>query len=470
MLFILVLCLAACSFACPMFVEFFPDPTDVGDEEGEFVEIRLDDFLADSLYVQFEVKSALSFRFPRGANRLLLVHDSLRCPKRDSLVCSSLGVLSLPNSRDSYWRLWAGSCRDSVFLPAPKSGRALQRVAESDDWVFTVGTPGVADPDYELGLEDCGISWSGSAWLPEVGWTLRGFLSGCDSSSGTLEVLDFGSGVGWGRDEEVFSGQFSLTVPARGSAWVRLFLPADAAPTNDTLDTLLVYPGHPPVVITEVHHCPEEPMPEWVEVYNASRYPLPLSRLRFCGRGGAWGGTQDSLQPYESMIVTKDTAGLREQLGFRDVRFAYAAMGFLNNTAGSLLLCFDGSAIDSVSWTKNTVACPSGFDPRVGRAENTPGFQRHSPGPASEEPFTFRLSSRVICKRGSPLRVSVVSEFAVQVQLLDSAGHSVWKTLVPPGANAWQNLPAVERCGVGVCYVSLSVGTFKKVVGVVVRT
>ena len=69
-------------------------------------------------------------------------------------------------------------------------------------------------------------------------------------------------------------------------------------------------------------------MPEWVEVYNASRYPLPLSRLRFCGRGGAWGGTQDSLQPYESMMVTKDTAGLREQLGFRDVRIAYAAMGF----------------------------------------------------------------------------------------------------------------------------------------------
>ena len=70
-----------------MFVEFFPDPTEVGDNEGEFVEIRLDDFRAESLYVSFEQKAPLSFPFPRSANRMVLVHDSTLCPRRDSLAC-----------------------------------------------------------------------------------------------------------------------------------------------------------------------------------------------------------------------------------------------------------------------------------------------------------------------------------------------------------------------------------------------
>ena len=68
--------------ACPMFVEFFPDPTEVPDNEGEFVEIRLDDFRADSLYVSFDQKAPLAFPFPRSANRMVLVHDSTLCPKR----------------------------------------------------------------------------------------------------------------------------------------------------------------------------------------------------------------------------------------------------------------------------------------------------------------------------------------------------------------------------------------------------
>ena len=51
--------LAASVSACPYFVEFLPDPVDVPDKEGEFVEIRLDPaFTADSL--------AFSVRTRRG--------------------------------------------------------------------------------------------------------------------------------------------------------------------------------------------------------------------------------------------------------------------------------------------------------------------------------------------------------------------------------------------------------------------
>lgn len=455
--------------ACPMFVEFFPDPTDVADGEGEYVEIRLDDFRAESLLVSLDLKAPLAFPFPRSANRVALVHDSTACPARDSLACGLLGTYTLPNSRESVWILRSGTCTDSVTIPAPKPGKALQRVGETDEWAFTAGTFGVADPDYELGIRDCGVRLDSAEWREGVGWALRGFLGGCDSSVASLEVLDLGSPGGWRREKVSLSGRFGLEAGAKGSAWVRIALPGDAAPSNDSVDRFLVAEGMSPVALTEIHHCPSEPEPEWVEVYNRSRYALPLSRLRFCGRGGLWGRPADSLRPYESVLVTKDSAELREFLGFRDVRIVQTSMGILNNVSGSLSLCLDSVAVDSAAWTKNTVTCPSGFNPLYALAENTPGYQRPGGKQALEEPFAYKLSSRVVSRRGGPLRVSVESESELLLRLLDSTGHAVWSERIRPMSTSWHEVPAAERCGIGVCYVSMSVGAFEKVVGIVVR-
>lgn len=444
-----------------------PDPTEVSDNEGEYVEIRFDDFLAESLYVKFEDKAPLAFKFP-NAERMILVHDSLFCPKRKNLECKLLGNVSLPNSRTSFWKLWSAGCVDSVMLPVPKAGRAFQRIADSDEWAFSEGTPGVANPDYELGLRDCGIL-GGSAEYSGERWRVRGFLSGCDSLEASLEYLDFESGGGWRFEKISISGQFSVDVKSVGAIWFRMFLPEDAAPANDSLDTLLFLPEKSPVIISEIHHCPQEPMPEWVEVYNKTRYPFPLSRLAFCGRGVAFGGRQDSLRPYESVLVTKDTVGLREQLGFKDVRIFYSSMGYLNNSSGSISLCVGTLVTDSVSWNKKTVACPQGFNPHLSRAENTPGFQRASAENPSDEPFTYKFSSRVVRKNGMPLRVQVVSESSVQMMLLDSSGHRVWKLEIPPESRSWMEVPVQGHCKIGVCYVSLSVGDFERVVGIVLR-
>ena len=87
------LALFSWAFACPVFTEFYPDPKDVSDQEGEYVEIRMDDFRADSLYVQFESKAAMSFAWPE-AERFVLVHDTAKC--LDGVACGSLGKISLP--------------------------------------------------------------------------------------------------------------------------------------------------------------------------------------------------------------------------------------------------------------------------------------------------------------------------------------------------------------------------------------
>ncbi len=400
----------ASAFSCPMFVEFFPDPKNVSDLEGEYVEIRLDEFRGDSLFVRFESREILAFKWPE-AERLVLVHDSSLCPPRKNVACGMLGKVSLPNSRESVWKVWSGVCSDSVTVPQPKPGKSIQRVGLTDEWVYVAGSMGVGDSEYELGVEeDSLLALAGE--LGKQGRLLR---------------------------------------------------------------------------MTEIHHCPEEPMPEWVELYNAGGYALPLQEFRFCDRGGALGNARDSILPYQTMLVSKDTSALREVLGIPDIRMIQVSLGYLNNVEGSLRLCFRNDVIDSVYWNKGTVACPSGFNPLTGKREFTPGFQKkmgsgsaavNAPGTSSgnasgiakeNAPLTYKLSSRVVSKKGSALRIRVESEHDVTLALLDSAGRRVWKSIVSAMSNEWVKVPAQEYLGIGVGYVALSVGEYENVVGILVR-
>lgn len=245
----------------------------------------------------------------------------------------------------------------------------------------------------------------------------------------------------------------------------------------------------PDLYFTEVHHCPAEPEPEWVEVYNASGRPLPVEEYRFCNRAKNWVASQgkaktrrDTIAPYETILFTRDTLLLREYLGFKDVRLIQYAMGYLNNTAGSLAICKGDTVIDSVAWDKSTVACPSGFNPQTGRAENTPGYQGRvdlykgrsadkgeKTQPGNQAPFTFRLSTRVVRVNKTPLRVLVEGDLPVALRLLDSAGREQWKTTVPAHSNAWVNVPLDRLPGIGVAYIALASGRYEQLVGILVR-
>ena len=401
-------CLALFSWAlsCPVFTEFYPDPKDVSDQEGEYVEIRMDDFRAESLYVQFESKAVMAFAWPE-AERFVLVHDTAKCTAealqgasqdlsqelpRASVACGSLGKISLPNSRESVWKVWAGTCNDSVTVPRPKPGKVIQRVGLTDKWEFV---------------------------------------------------------------------DASKAVSVQESA--------------DSLLKNLLTAGTSLLRVTEVHHCPEEPMPEWVELYNSSEYPLPLESFRFCDRGGALGMSGDSIRPYQAVLVSKDTSSLRTALNIPDIRMIQVSLGFLNNTEGMLRLCYRDSVIDSVYWKKGTVSCPSGFNPLSMRREFTPGYLSKNArnvslvGDAAKTPVEYKLSSRVVSKKGAPLRVFVESEYNVTLSLLDSAGRRVWKSVVSALSNEWVKVPVQEYLGIGAAYVSLSVGEYEDVVGILVR-
>lgn len=454
--------------ACPAFVEFLPDPTAVSDQEGEFIEIRLDDYRADSIEINFESQGRVSMPFP-DADRILLMHDGAACPVRERLACAGLGKLSLPNTRISSWKLAAGNCSDSVTLPKPKAGMSLQRVFETAEWVNAEATPGYANPLYEHGVDDCG--WGKvDAEYTASGWKISGELAGCDSSVVFLETLDLALAGGWSRDSLMVRGDFrGRTVESR-SAWIRLTLPEDDYALNNVFDTLLLLPDASPFKVTEIHHCPEEPEPEWVELYNATSHSLPLSEIRFCDRGGAFGVSLDSVRPYETFIVTKDTLSLRSVIGFDDTRLVQVSLGFLNNASGFLRLCFRDEVIDSVGWERRSADCPSGFSPQTGKLENTPGFQgRSQQGKKSQTPFTYKVSSRVVRRGGAPLRVKVEGGRRVNLRLLDSAGRKLWQLHLPEDSNAWWVVPVQENLDVGVGYVSLSEGDYEVVLGILLR-
>lgn len=449
-----------------MFVEFFPDPTDVPDAEGEFVEILLDSaFSADSLYISMDGKG-MAYAYPAGT-RLVLVHDTAGCPRRPGVACHPLGP-SLPNSRASFWTLRAGTCLDSVALDVPKPGKSLQRRGATDVWVFASPTPGFANPAYEVDVHDCGIGQVSVAPGSGTGFVVSGWVEGCAGTDVTLE-WDGLFGRGASRSEEFFAaGRFEREVDAEGGARLALRIPGDDYPANDSWDSLAFVPGRSPLVISEVHHCPAEPEPEWVELYNVSQRPLPLSRFGFCGRGGALGGEADSVLPGSAVLVTKDSAELRAFLGFRDVLVRQVKMGVLSNTGGSLSLCFDSTAIDSVSWDRSTVDCPSGFSPLTQRRDNSPGFVGAARGGAVGE-VEFSLSGRIFRTDGPPPRVRVWSASDSELRLLDSAGRRVWVGSATSNSSVWHEIPLQKFGNVGVNYVSVKSGTFEKVVGIVLR-
>ena len=456
--------------ACPLLVEVFPDPTDVPDQDGEFVEVRLDaTFRADTLTLLMDGKAAVRVPYPEG-NRLVLVHDSAFCPVRENVACAVFKE-SLPNSRESLWKLEAGTCTDSVLVPASKAGKAYQRRSETDDWEFTAATPGFANAGYELGIADCGVGIL--RVVPEetstevVNFRVEGVLEGCDSARVYVGWQDLSAGTE-ASDTLAVSGNFDFEIDSRGSVHLHVSLPEDEYPLNNEIDTLLVVPGKSPLVISEVHHCPQEPVPEWVEVFNASRVAVPLSQVRLCGRGGVLGGSGDSIFPLQAVLLTRDSLELRTQVGFTDVRIVQVALGYLNNTGGSLALCYGGQVIDSVTWDKGTAVCPAGFSPLSGSSENSPGFVRKA-GDKTEAPFSVTLSSRVVRARGVPLRVRVEGEGEVQVRLLDSASREVWNAVAQASSPQWMDVP-VQRLGSrGVNYVAARQGDYEKVVGIVLR-
>ncbi len=468
----------SCSLAmlgCPFFNEFLPDPTEVVDTKGEFVEIRMgSNSIEDTLFVRFENKTELYFTDLK-APRLLLHRDTLECITTELLDCRELRSPALPNTRESYWSLRTKDCVDTAYLPIPKPGKSFQRVDKQyDSWVLTEVSPGDANSQYELDIQDCGIEIQ-RIKQKENRWSVLLKLNLCDSTTVTTQFFPL-----------MLRGKVhQKTLSIKDTIWVDSYfdnpyfrfiaeLNADENKSNNRVDTILYSHHRKPVYITEIHHCPEDPVPEWVEVYNEGNIALALKDFSFQNRGIIYATENDSIYSKESLILTKDTTAFRAAYSIRDISLKRAALGYLKNASDTLVLLYKNSVMDSVTWSKELgIPCPNGFNPLSQKIENTPGFQGSASHTQKDQktPFDFKVNTRILSKTASDqsLRVWIESSDSVFVELLSAQGNLLWSQKQSPFNLNWLYIPLREKGSLGAHYIRLSVGHYEKMVGVILR-
>jgi hypothetical protein len=245
----------------------------------------------------------------------------------------------------------------------------------------------------------------------------------------------------------LFDGEWSVDLagggaelppfPATASLLVEMRTAPDGNPANDSTDTLLVLPGAPPLALTEVAPCPQEPAPEWFEATNATVYPFALAGISVCGET-PWAGT-DTLPVGASVLFTKDSAALRAWLGASDIRVLQIKMPALLNRADTLRLCHNGAPLDSAFWLQSSLCDTS--------LAISPGFVRR------EEERTggkILLNQRVLSlAQKKSFQARVDSPLAGRFRLVSRTGKTLWEAVAKPGE--WTAVGAWRKCGVGVC-------------------
>lgn len=465
--------------ACPYFSEILPDPVDVEDSRGEFIEVRLPaSASSDTLLVLYEEKTLWKGTVRPLAERLLLIRDTLLCTKSERVQCERLAGPALPNGKGMRLFLQNGTCLDSAKTPTPKAGKSLVRSGASwNAWERSEPSPGLPNPLYESGVNDCGIriekiAYEQNSWIGS--WTLEGcdssWISAAFTATYSLESDTLGELLRKGESSEFrfrsASRAFELSVE-----W-----PSDDVPGNDRFDTLIAVPDGFPVRMTEVHPCPEEGIPEWLEIYNSGMREISLSDFSLCeNRKGKF--PDISIDKNESVLLTKDSASLRNLVRTLDVKILQVGMGYLKNSADTLYLCYGNDPVDSVFWGKTAriqSKCPYGFSTLTGRRENSPGFQ--TPGSLAADtalPFDVEWNARIFYRkrRNRPLLIRIRSEEATLVELISGKGELLWKETFDPdvSGNVWRLVPLLEKGIPGPNFLRISQGNREKRIGLVLR-
>lgn len=126
---------------CPYFHEFLPDPTDVPDTQGEYLVVKWENQVVpwDTIYFQMEAQKEFEIYIPRDSlyTELVLHRTPESCLKKKGRICLPLTSAALPNSKESVWRLRAGDCRDTAYLPVPKPGKSIYLI-EPEEKIDTI--------------------------------------------------------------------------------------------------------------------------------------------------------------------------------------------------------------------------------------------------------------------------------------------------------------------------------------------
>ena len=448
----------ALASGCPLFSEFLPDPQELPDSAGEFVEIYWEASAApwDTLLVLFESDTIYQAPQLPGSRRLLLHRGApTACPSWEGLECAPLQAPPLPNSRASQWTLSAGFCRDTAFLPTAKAGLSLQRSAESPlEWIEAPPSPGLPSLTYERGIKNCAASVH-SAERKDSLWSVELVAKGCQGRLVGVEALPLDGSPSWQGSVEFTDSLYALPLlKAPKGLWLRLIHPPDDYPLDDTVEALLTHPLYPPLRLSEISPCPEEPMPEWLELHNTSSQPFPLGGVTLDGAG-----LQDSageLPPGGILLLTRDSTALRAALGIGDLPILQWPLAYMRNSADTLTLRWKDQPLDEATWSEKELHCPESFYPGAPASSPSPGFQ---PRQSEIAHASLEVSSRILglSDPHAALQARCSLEQPGTLYLATPSGNVISRQDLPasPAGTEWMPLPSWRLCPPGPCFLHL---------------
>ena len=430
-----------CSFApramlvaCPFFAEVYPDPTELPDAQGEFVEILETQDSQDTLFLAIDSTPLASPRVISPGRLVLCPMDSLRIFPEYPVPCTPLRT-TLPNSRPLQLTLAQGICRDTAWLEAASPGKSWLRSnlgTDSSRWVLASPSPGFALPNMEPNVRNESIHLDSARWDGEH-W--RVWIT--DSGSGAQQIL-----VRWeSMDEKLAILQDSSRNPFPTEwqsplgfgpwQWISLTLQGDDYPMDNQVKALLSPPGEPLLQITEIAAEPPANIPEWFEIKNTSPYPLHTSDISNCSVMSNMDSTE-MLAPGDIALITDSRAELLQAIPAlgRTVTLESTHALSLRNSSDTVHLCWRNFAVDSLFWNS---AKPLG------------NSQKYSPGwvtASSSQMQTPMLEARVlsISHKAMPLRLRIPpSKESWDLHIFDRHGKErVQQRNLPEGLWEWQ--------------------------------
>lgn len=357
---------------------------------------------------------------------------------------------SLNNSGDNIvLRNRSGVAVDSIAYRSSwggSGGRSVERRSsmldgnDSSSWGSCIdpanGTPGkrnsLVPPEYNLSLNEptfdvdsrtVSVRIVNTGMLATSGGSL--FLYHDENRNGLGEAseerarFDPGS-IASGRSIDA-AFQWGRPLTLEGEAGLLLLeLEGDERPGDDTARFVVRQPTvDTGMIVNEAMYDPDDPEPEWIELYNRGKLPVDLSGWRIADGSGSSGPLPGAIVlPGGYVVVTPDTAALLALRAVPSQRIRLLLPAFNNSGDAVVLRNPSGQTIDSFRYASNwggrdgvslerkafdlPSADPASWTSAADSAGATPGARN------SWEPLLHDLAAGSIAFRHDPPEVSAV--------------------------------------------------------------
>lgn len=214
--------------------------------------------------------------------------------------------------------------------------------------------------------------------------------------------------------------------------------------------SILIKKTTPPVSCPEIHPCPTEENPEWIEILNQSSQPIFWEWLRECGDSVTSWEIQDPKNLWldgERALFFASGQTEKSALWQQSLRSGELKRSSLRNSGDTLSLCWHNHVILTIHWPGASAnQCRQGWNSSenswIQAVQPTPGYAPHPLLPQEESP---QLASHSI-QRGQPIRLRLpLSHPTNQILLYSRYGVRLHQAENLPAGAQWKSPASVTQ-------------------------